>query len=76
MTGSVQIVGGALPPLLPVKTVQIVCGGRGRGWVYEKINDGTFEVIHDGGRTFVIAESVLAYIQERRETERSQSPKE
>ena len=66
MTGSVPSIGGAMPPLLPVKAVQLVCGGRGRGWVYEKINDGTFEVVHDGGRTFIVAESVAAYIERLR----------
>lgn len=72
MLESVPTIGGALPPLLPIKTVQLACGGRGRAWVYEHINNGTFEVIHDGGRTFVVAESVIAYIEGRREAARAE----
>ena len=59
---SVPVIGGALPPLLSVDTTRLACGGRGRGWVYERINAGDFETITDGSRRLIVTESVLHWI--------------
>jgi hypothetical protein len=58
-----------LPPLLTVETTRRLGGGRGRGWVYERIKQGDFESIRDGRRIFIVTESFLAWIQSKRKKE-------
>ena len=58
--------GGALPLLLSIEVTRQLCGRRGRGWVYERISEGDFESITDGGRRLVLTQSVLHYIERKR----------
>ena len=66
MDRTARFVGTALPPLMSVEATRVACGGRGRGWVYEQINSGDFETIVDGGRRLVVTESVLAWLERKR----------
>jgi len=70
MNRSAQI-GTALPPLMSVEATRVACGGRGRGWVYERINGGDFETITDGGRRLIVTESILAWLERKRDEERA-----
>ena len=55
-----------LPPLMSVEDTRAALGGRGRGWVYERIAAGDFETIVDGSRRLIVSESVLRWIEAKR----------
>ena len=55
-----------MPALMSVDRTRQFMGGRGRGWVYERIRAGDFETVLDGGRRLVVTESVLRYIERLR----------
>jgi len=57
----------SLPPLMSVDATKLACGGRGRRWVYERIAVGDFESFKDGSRTLIVSESVLAWIERKRQ---------
>ena len=55
-----------LTPLISVEETRRLLGGRGRGRVYELINDGSLESVVDGGRRFILAESLRTFIESLR----------
>jgi hypothetical protein len=50
------------PPLVSVTVAQTMLGGRGRGRIYELIDNNQIDSVKDGGRRMLITESIFAYI--------------
>jgi len=55
-----------LPVLMSIDRTREAAGGRGRGWVYERIEAGDFETILDGSRRMVVTASFLEWIESKR----------
>lgn len=55
-----------LPPLMSIDRTRAAGGGRGRGWVYERIATGDFETILDGSRRLIVTESFLKWLDSKR----------
>ena len=55
-----------LPPRMSIERTRAAAGGRGRGWVYERIAAGDFETILDGSRRLVVTESFLKWLDTKR----------
>ena len=51
------------PPLVSVTVAQTMMGGRGRGRVYELIDNNQIDSVKDGGRRMCVTKSIFAYIE-------------
>ena len=50
-------------PLVSVDEARRLLGGRGRGRIYELLKEGSLESVTDGGRRFILAESLYTFIE-------------
>jgi hypothetical protein len=51
------------PPLVSVDEARRLLGGRGRGRIYELLKQGSLESVLDGGRRFILTDSIFAFVE-------------
>jgi len=49
-------------PLVSVDEARKLLGGRGRGRIYELIKQGALKSVMDGGRRFILTDSLYAFV--------------
>ncbi len=49
-------------PLVSVDEARKLLGGRGRGRIYELLKDGSLKSVTDGGRRFILTDSLYAFV--------------
>ena len=52
-----------IAPLISVDEARRLLGGRGRGRIYELLKEGSLESVTDGGRRFILTDSLYAFIE-------------
>ena len=55
-------------PLVSVDEARRLLGGRGRGRIYELLKEGSLESVTDGGRRFIVTDSIFAFIEKLKAT--------
>jgi hypothetical protein len=55
-------------PLVSVDEARRMLGGRGRGRIYELLRQGSLESVMDGGRRFILTDSLYAFVESLRTT--------
>jgi len=55
-------------PLVSVDEARRLLGGRGRGRIYELLKEGSLESVMDGGRRFILTDSLYAFVESLRTT--------
>jgi hypothetical protein len=55
-------------PLVSVDEARRMLGGRGRGRIYELLKQGSLESVMDGGRRFILTESLYAFVESLKTT--------
>ena len=50
-------------PLVSVDEARKLLGGRGRGRIYELLKQGSLESVMDGGRRFILTDSIFAFVE-------------
>jgi hypothetical protein len=54
---------GRYAPLVSVDEARRMLGGRGRGRIYELLKKGSLESVVDGGRRFILTDSIFAFVE-------------
>jgi hypothetical protein len=54
--------GTQFAPLISVNEARRLLGGRGRGRIYELLRQGALKSVTDGGRRFILTDSLYAYV--------------
>ena len=52
-----------IAPLVSVDEARRLLGGRGRGRIYELLKQGSLESVMDGGRRFILTDSIFTFVE-------------
>ena len=55
-------------PLISVNEARRLLGGRGRGRIYELLKQGSLESVMDGGRRFILTDSLYGFVESLKTT--------